>query len=113
VAEHELTAEKLAEELRKLRVSDLIVSTCATLAQLGFAKLDPESRDLEQARLAVDALRALVPVLERAGDEAVARDFRQVVANLQLAYAGAATAPAAESEPSPADGEPAPDREGL
>jgi len=99
VAEHELTAEQLAEEIRRLRVSDLLVSTCATLAQLGFAKLAQEGRDLEQAQLAVDALRALVPVLERGGGEEVARDFRQVVANLQLAYAEAATAPPPSEDP--------------
>ena len=107
MAEHELSPEQLAEELRRLRVSDLLGSTCATLAQLGFAKLGPESRDLEQAQLAVEALSALVPVLERGGGEAVARDFRQVVANLQLAYAQAAAA-----EP-PAEERPAADGEGL
>jgi hypothetical protein len=101
VAEHELSAERLAEEIRRLSVSDVVLSTCATLAQLGFAKLERESRDLEQAQLAVDALRALVPILERGGGEEVARDFRQVVANLQLAYAEAA------STPTPADGGPA------
>jgi hypothetical protein len=104
VAEHELSAEQLADEIRRLRVSDLVLSTCATLAQLGFAKLEPDSRDLDQARLAVDALRALVPVLERGGEEGVARDFRQVIANLQLAYAQAAGAPASGDDP-PADGE--------
>jgi hypothetical protein len=107
VAEHELSPEQLAEEIRRLRVSDLLVSTCATLAQLGFAKLGRESRDLEQAQLAVEALLALVPVLERGGGEAVARDFRQVVANLQLAYTEAAAA-----EP-PAGDAPAAEDEGL
>ena len=90
MAEQELTAERLAEEIRKLKVSDLLASTCSTLAQLGFAKLDPSARDLEQGRLAIEALRALVPVLEGAVPEEIVRDFRQVVANLQLAYADAA-----------------------
>jgi len=96
MGEQEVTPEQLAEQLRRLKVSDLVVSTCATVAQLGFAKLAGEGRDLEQAQVAIETLDALVPVVERAVGEEVARDFRQVVANLQLAYADAAAAPADE-----------------
>jgi len=96
MGEQEVTPEQLAEQLRRLKVSDLVVSTCATVAQLGFAKLAGESRDLEQAQVAIETLNALVPVVERAAGEEIARDFRQVVANLQLAYADAAAAPAEE-----------------
>ena len=43
-----------------------------------------------QARLAIEALRALEPVLREGGvDEAVVRDLEQARANLQLAYATA------------------------
>ena len=86
----ELTPEDLAEAIRKLTVSDLLLSTISTTAQLGYAKLDPESRDLEQARLAIEAVKALLPVLEGAVADEVLSDFNQLVANLQLAYAGAA-----------------------
>lgn len=86
------TADQLVEELRKAKVSDLLVHTSSMLASLAFGKLAPEIRDLEQARLAIDALTALGPLL----DEGPRRDIRQVVANLQLAYAEAAT-PKAES----------------
>jgi hypothetical protein len=103
VAEHELTPEQLAEHVRRLDVSDLLLSTCSTIAQLGFAKLDRTTRDLAQAQLAIDALRALVPLLERGGGEEVARDLRQVVANLQVAYADAAAAPP-EGEETPSEG---------
>ena len=64
----------------------------STIAQLGYAKLGEEARDLEQARIAIDSLRALLPVLEGNAPEEAARDYRQVVANLQLAYAEAASA---------------------
>jgi hypothetical protein len=41
-------------------------------------------------RLAIDALRALEPVLREGGvDESVVRDLEQARANLQLAYAKA------------------------
>jgi hypothetical protein len=86
----ELSAEELLEHIRRMKVSDLLLSTISTVAQLGYAKLDPAGRDLEQAKLAIDSLRALVPVLEGAVAEEVLRDFNQVTANLQLAYAKAA-----------------------
>lgn len=87
----QITPEQLAEAIRRMRISDLLLSTLSTLAQLGYAKLEPSSRDLDQARLAIEALRALVPVLEASGSvpaESI-RDFKQVIANLQLAYASA------------------------
>jgi hypothetical protein len=86
----ELTPEELLEHIRRMKVSDLLLSTISTVAQLGYAKLDPSGRDLEQAKLAIESLRALVPVLEGAVPEEVVRDFNQVTANLQLAYAKAA-----------------------
>jgi hypothetical protein len=85
-AEPTPTAEQLVEELRKAKVGDLLVHTSSLLASLAFGKLAPDVRDLEQARLAIDALKALLPVLpedHRAG-------VQQAVANLQLAYADAA-----------------------
>ena len=84
----EPTAEQLVAELQKVKVSDLLVHTCSMLASLGYGKLDPEARDLEQARLAIDALDALAPLL----GEAPRRDIQQVVANLKLAYADAVSA---------------------
>jgi hypothetical protein len=85
----EITPEQLAEELRKLRIQDLVLSTVTTLGQLTYAKL--EARDLEQARLAIDAIAALLPTLEGHVEADVLRDFRQVLANVRLAYADAAS----------------------
>ncbi|TML05198.1 MAG: hypothetical protein E6G36_03400 [Actinobacteria bacterium] len=82
--------KQLEEELQKLQVSDLLVQTLYTVSSLGYRKLSEPDRDLDQARLAIEALRALLPVLEgTVGDELV-RDFKQVTSNLQLAYADAA-----------------------
>ena len=78
------------EELKKLKVSDLLVQMLYTVSSLGYRKLSADDRDLEQAKLAIEALRALLPVLEGAVPEDVLRDFRQVTSNLQLAYADAA-----------------------
>lgn len=86
----EPTPEQLLDAVRSMKVSDLLLSTAATLAQLGFAKLDESTRDLEQARLAIEGMKALLGTLEGAVPDEVLRDFNQVVANLQVAYAEAA-----------------------
>jgi hypothetical protein len=86
----EPTAEQLIDAVKQMKVSDLLLSTAATLAQLGFAKLDESTRDLEQAQLAIEGMKAVLEALEGAVPEEVLRDFNQVVANLQLAYASAA-----------------------
>ena len=89
---------QLEEELQKLKVSDLLVQTLYTVSSLGYRKLSADDRDLDQARLAIEALRALLPVLEDSAGEDVVRDFKQVTANLQLAYADAAQGDAGKTE---------------
>jgi hypothetical protein len=82
--------EELQAELAKLKVSDLLLQTLYSVSSLGYHRLSGETKDLEQARLAIEALRALVPVLDGSVPEDALRDFHQVLANLQLAYAAAA-----------------------
>jgi chromosome segregation ATPase len=89
--------QQLEEELKRLKVGDLLVQTLYTVSSLGYRKLSEDERDLDQARLAIEALRALVPVLEGSVDDALVRDFKQVTSNLQLAYAEAAKGKSAES----------------
>ena len=99
--EQEVMAQ-LQEELRRLKVSDVLVQTVVTVSSLGFHKLERETRDLDQVRLAVESLRALVPALSGWVPDQAVRDFNQVVANLQLAYAKASAD--APSETPSADG---------
>jgi hypothetical protein len=82
--------QELQAELAKLKVSDLLLQTLYSVSSLGYHRLSGETRDLDQARLAIEALRALVPVLDGSVSEDALRDFNQVLANLQLAYASAA-----------------------
>lgn len=82
--------KQVEDELKKLKVSDLLVQMLYTVSSLGYRKLSSEDRDLDQAKLAIESLRALLPVLDGAVPEDVLRDFRQVTSNLQLAYAEAA-----------------------
>ena len=87
--EQELVAQ-LQAELGKLKVSDLLLQTVYTVSSLGYHRMSGEARDLEQARLSIEALRALLPVLQGAVPDEALRDFNQVLANMQLAYASAA-----------------------
>jgi hypothetical protein len=87
-SERELV-EQLQAELSRLKVSDLLLQTVYTISSLGYHRLSGENKDLEQARLAIEALKALLPVLEGAVPVDAVRDFNQVLANMQLAYASA------------------------
>ena len=97
-AQEELLRQ-LEDEFRRLRIEDVLAQTVMTVSQLGFRRMSPEDRDLAQARLAIEALRALVPVLSEALPEQAVRDFNSVIANMQLAYArAAAETPAPEGD---------------
>jgi hypothetical protein len=86
----EPSADQLVEELRKAKVEELILHSGSLFASLAYGKLAADVNDLDQARLAIDALRALVDVLP----EEQRPTLQQTVANLQLAYASAAAKPA-------------------
>ena len=87
--EEPVTEQELRDALNRLQISDLLVQSLSTTSSLAFHRLAPESRDLDQARLAIEALRALLPVLRDSLPAEVTRDFESVTANLQLAYAKA------------------------
>jgi hypothetical protein len=88
-ADEQKLVEELQAELAKLKVSDLLLQTLYSVSSLAHHRLSTEARDLAQARLGIEALRALVPVLEGEVPEEALRDFNQVLANLQLVYASA------------------------
>jgi hypothetical protein len=109
-------AARLEEELKRLKISDVLVQTIYTISSLGYHKLTGEHRDLPQARLAIESLRALLPVLKEAAPAEVLRDFEQVVANMQLAYAAAVRDAPKEPEPErpqPEESQPKPEPEDL
>jgi hypothetical protein len=96
--------EEIAEALSRVRVSDVLVNALTAAVSLGYHRLSPEARDLPQARLAVEALRTLDPLLREAGvDEAVVRDLEQARTNLQLAYAKAVSESGSEEPSQPVD----------
>jgi hypothetical protein len=92
--DQEQAAQELAEELRKLRVEDVLVNTLVHVSSIGYRRLgltedSREDRDLGQTSLAIETMQALVPVLEDFLPEDVVDSFEDQVANLQLAYAKA------------------------
>ena len=94
--------EELRDALDRVGVEDILMNALSAAASIGFRRLGPDGRDLGQVKLAIEALRALDPVLREGGvDEAVVRDFEQARANLQLAYAAAVSESAEAASPDP------------
>ena len=90
-------ADELLAALDKVAVSDVIIQALAASASIGFRRVSAEARDLPQARLAIESIRALEPVLREHGvEEALVRDLEQARVNLQLAYANAVSEEAAD-----------------
>ena len=88
-SEEELRAA-LEEQMRRITVQDVLIQTTVTLINLGGRRLGlagpPEQagdKDLEQARLAIEGARALVPLLPQ---EAELGPVRDALSQLQMAY---------------------------
>jgi len=86
----EPTVEDLAAALRQIEVGQFLLSTVSTLASLAFGKI--EQGELPQAKAAIDAIGALLPVLQGQVEGDLHRDFERALANLRVAYADAASA---------------------
>ncbi len=100
---HEPTQEELvaAEMLRRLIVTpvrDVVMQTMATFTDMAAIRLGLGPRgdtdfNIEQAGLAIEALRALVGVADTAIGAAAARPFKEPLAQLQMAYTDAVENP--------------------
>jgi hypothetical protein len=104
-------------ELKKVTIEDVLAQTAVSLVnlagrRLGVAEGTQDERDLEQVRDAIDAVRGLLPVLERRGAAEVA-PLRDALSRLQMAYAQEQSAPGAgastSQEPSATAQPPAPE----
>ena len=105
--EEELRAAYEAE-LKRLRVEHVLLDNVAALANLGMRRtgLAPgteSERDPGQVRLAIESIRALLPVLEQVAPSQ-AGAIRDAVSQLQLAFVrigGKPAAPGAEGAETP------------
>jgi hypothetical protein len=107
------TEEQIAafeEQLKRIRVEDVLVQTLVTLVNLGARRLgltgEPDSRDLGEARLAIEGARALMPLVPQEGIEPV----KDALSQLQMAFVretggapGGAPAPEAGGATPPAE----------
>src|SRR5438067_12158015 len=83
----------LEAEMKRIKVDDIVLQTVVSLINLGGrrAGLAPGTeaeRDLDQVHTAIEAVRALLPLLEH--DPEVAKELgpiRDAVSQLQMAYA--------------------------
>lgn len=88
-SEEELRAAYEAE-IKQLRIEHILLDNVAALANLamrrtGLAAGTESERDPDQVRLAIDSIRALLPVLERAAPTQIGA-IRDAVSQLQIAY---------------------------
>lgn len=87
-------ARAIREQLRSLHAFDLAYEMMISLVSFGYQKMGltdetSELRDLGDARLAIELLRANLEVVEREQGEGRTRDVRSTLAQMQLGYAQA------------------------
>lgn len=103
-SDEELRAQ-LEEEIKKVRVEDVVLQSVVSILNLSARRLaKDDERDLEQAKVGIDAARALVDLVKPEAQP----QLRQAVSELQLLYSkhageGSETEP---GEAKPEEGEP-------
>jgi hypothetical protein len=106
--DEELRAQ-IEEQLRKVRVQDLLLESVVSVLNLAARRIAKEDeRDLDQARVGIDAVRAVVDLL----DPEPAKQVRSALSEVQMLYAkqtapgeGGDDAPPAQGETGPGGGE--------
>ena len=82
-----MNEDEIREALKKLRVEDVLLQTAATLIDLAARRMglaeDDGPKQLDQAKLAIDAIRALQPLMTEEQQAAI----REPLSQLQMAYA--------------------------
>ncbi|HEY1510615.1 MAG TPA: hypothetical protein VGF93_16530 [Solirubrobacteraceae bacterium] len=106
--EEELRAAYEAE-ISKVKVEHVLLEQVVTMINLGMRRtgLMPgteSERDPAQVRLAVDSIRALLPMVEQAAPQQVS-PIREALSQLQLAYVRIGGAPPGTGEAPPGAGE--------
>jgi len=89
-------------ELARIRVDDVLIQTLVSLLNLGARRAgltgEDEQPDWEQVRLAIEGTRALLPLVEPVlGPDA--KQVRDALSQLQLAFARSGAKPPAPAKP--------------
>ena len=82
-SEEELRAQ-LEEEIRKVRVEDVVLQSVVSILNLSARRIaKDDERDLAQAKVGIDAARALVDLVPADSQS----QLRQAISELQVLYA--------------------------
>lgn len=96
--EEEELRRQMEEEIRKVRMEDLVLQSAVSLLNLAARRIGKEDeRDLEQARVGIDAAEAL----SEFSPEEARPQIAQAVSELKLAYAKEAGGGSDEGDDSP------------
>jgi hypothetical protein len=110
--EQEEMLRQMEEEMRKVRVQDVVTQSVVSILNLSARRIAKEDeRDLEQARVGIDAVRALVDLLEPEPQQEV----RNALSQVQMLYAqqsGAEPAPGEAAAPGAGEAEGGPPEPG-
>jgi hypothetical protein len=99
-ANQEELQRRLEEQLRKVRVQDLLLESVVSILNLSARRIGKaDERDLEQARVGIEAVRAVLDLIDPEPREQV----REALSQVQMLYAREAQGGAEE----PGGGEPA------
>jgi hypothetical protein len=115
-SEEELRAA-LEAEMRRITVDDVLIQTVVSLINLGGRRTGTapgteDERDLEQVRKAIEAVRALLPLVPEQQPDELA-PIRDALARLQMVYAKLSEEGASQAgqTPPPAGDQPGPGAE--
>jgi len=96
--------ERIEEQLRKVRVQDLLLESVVSILNLSARRIAKEDeQDLEQGRVGIEAVRAVVDLL----DPEPAAQVRSALSEVQMLYAkqaGEGGEPPAEGGSGPPEG---------
>lgn len=82
-SEEELRAQ-LEEEIRRVRVEDVVLQSAVSILNLSARRIaKDDERDLDQAKVGIEAARALVELVKSEAQP----QLRQAISELQLLYA--------------------------
>jgi hypothetical protein len=101
-SEEELRAAYEAE-IKKIRIEQILLEQVVSIINLGMRRtgLAPgteDERDIDQVRVAIEAVRALLPLIEQSAP-AQAGQIRDALSQLQMAFVRLGGAPGAPEQP--------------
>jgi len=101
--EQEQMLRQMEEEMRHVRVQDLVAQSVVSIINLAYRRIAKEDeRDLEQARVGIEAVRGMVGAL----DEESQHEIRNALSQLQMLYAQQSGEGGEGGEPGPGEGTP-------